>query len=78
MLWNSLTLQVFVVYELRATERTAAIAELTEMLKAGSLKHAIGARFPLRDIAAAHEAVETGHTMGKVLIDLGDDPAGRP
>lgn len=70
MLWNSLTLQVFVVYELRAAERTAAIGELTEMLKAGSLKHAIGARFPLRDIAAAHEAVENGGVVGNVVLEI--------
>jgi hypothetical protein len=27
-------------------------------------------RFSLDEIATAHEAVETGHTAGKVLIDL--------
>src|SRR5690606_7923584 len=38
MLWGSLTLQVFVVYELLAEQRKAAVAELTQLLEAGSLR----------------------------------------
>lgn len=71
MLWSSLTLQVFVVYELLAAERAAAIGEIDAMLKAGTLKHAIGARFPLRDIAEAHEAVENGAVVGNVVLEVG-------
>ena len=37
----------FVVYELKPEDRRAAIAELTTLLKDGTLKHSIGARFPL-------------------------------
>lgn len=71
MLWGSLTLKVFVVYELRPAERREAVAELTGLLAAGRLRHSIGARFPLSDIAAAHEAVEGGKVIGNVVIDLG-------
>ncbi|MBO6718153.1 MAG: NADPH:quinone reductase [Rhizobiaceae bacterium] len=71
MLWNSYTLKVFLVYELTVGERTAAIAELTKMLEGGKLKHAVGARFPLRDIVAAHEAVEKGAVSGNVVLDIG-------
>ena len=70
MLWGSLTLQVFVVYELRLEERRAAIAELTRLLEAGSLKHSIGATFGLDEIAAAHEAVEGGRIMGNVVVEM--------
>lgn len=70
LLWGSLTLQVFVVYELRAEERRAAINDLTAMLEAGALTHSIGARFPLADIAAAHEAVEGGRVTGNVVIEV--------
>ncbi|WP_295813504.1 zinc-binding dehydrogenase, partial [uncultured Nitratireductor sp.] len=70
LLWNSLTLQVFVVYELLAKEREAAIAQLTAMLEKNSLKHAIGERFALRDIVAAHEAVERGDIVGNVVLDI--------
>jgi NADPH2:quinone reductase len=70
MLWGSLTLQLYLVYELRQGERAAAIAELTAMLEAGTLKHTVGARFALDDIAAAHEAVESGDVVGNVVLDL--------
>lgn len=71
MLWNSYTLKCFLVYELNHDEREAAISQLTKLLESGGLKHSIGARFPLRDIAAAHEAVEQGRINGNVVIDIG-------
>jgi NADPH2:quinone reductase len=71
MLWNSLTLQVFVVYDLRPEERRAAIEDLTAMLEGGTLEHSIGARFPLDQIAAAHRTVEEGRTIGNVVLEIG-------
>lgn len=70
LLWNSLTLQVFVVYELTAEERAARLGELGELLTAGKLRHAIGATFPLAEIAAAHEAVEAGKIIGNVVLRI--------
>jgi NADPH2:quinone reductase len=69
-LWGSLTLQVFVVYELLPEERDAALRDLAALLENGDLDHAIGARFPLDQIAAAHEAVEGGKVIGNVVIDI--------
>jgi NADPH:quinone reductase len=71
MLWGSLTLQLFLVYELMPEQRRAAIAELTRLLEQEKLVHSIGARFPLDDIAAAHEAVEKGEVIGNVVLDIG-------
>lgn len=70
MLWNSLTLQFFLVYELLPGERSEAIAQLTQMLKDGALRHMVGARFRLEEIAEAHEAVEEGAMLGNVVIDV--------
>ena len=70
MLWGSLTLKVFVVYELTPQERIAAIADLTKMLKDNALRHTIGEHFTLDRIAAAHEAVEEGKLIGNVVIDI--------
>ena len=70
MLWGSLTLQFFLVYELLHEERQARLAELTALLEAGALKHSIGAAFRLDDIAAAHEAVESGRVVGNVVLEL--------
>ncbi|MEO3386446.1 NADPH:quinone reductase [Mesorhizobium sp. CAU 1741] len=70
MLWGSLTLQVFVVYELTADERRARIAELNRLLEDGVLKHSVGARFGLDQIADAHETVERGRLSGNVVLEI--------
>ncbi len=71
MLFNSYALKTFLVYELKPEDRHAAILELTALLEDGMLKHSIGARFRLRDIAAAHDAVEGGKVIGNVVLDVG-------
>ncbi len=70
LLANSVRLQFFLVYELNDRERAAATAEITRMLAAGRLHNRIGPTFPLADVAAAHEAVESGRTVGNVLVRL--------
>ena len=69
-LFKSLTLQFFLVYELRPEERARAIADLNAMLEAGALTHTIGALFPLAQIAAAHETVEAGRLIGNTVIEF--------
>lgn len=71
MLWNSYALKFFILYELQPDDRREGIAELNGMLAKGALKHSIGARFPLDDIAAAHEAVESGKIIGNVVVEIG-------
>lgn len=71
LLWGSLSLQVFVVYELTAQERAVRLRELNEMLEAGLLKHTIGATYGLDEIVAAHEAVEDGKVTGNVVLRMG-------
>jgi NADPH2:quinone reductase len=70
MLWNSYALKFIIVYDLQPQDRQASIQELNKMLEEGSLKHTVGARFPLRDIVAAHEAVESGKVIGNVVVDV--------
>jgi NADPH2:quinone reductase len=67
---NSINLRFFIIYEAPLEQRQAAIAELTEMMDAGKLIHTVGARFPLTQIASAHEAVESGKVMGNVVVDI--------
>ncbi len=65
---HGLTASFFIVYELPDDVRAKAIADLTGLLQAGRLIHRIAARFPLADIAAAHEAVESGEIIGNVVV----------
>jgi NADPH2:quinone reductase len=40
------------------------------MLSKQQLQHSIGARFTLDQIAQAHQTVESGQTVGNVVVDL--------
>ena len=39
-------------------------------MEQGALRHAVAKIFPLEEIAAAHEAVESGQVMGNVVIEV--------
>jgi NADPH2:quinone reductase len=69
-LTNSITLQYFLVYELSRDERAAAIAAIQEPLEHDHLLHNVALTFPLDDIAPAHEAVESGRTIGNVVLHI--------
>ncbi len=68
---KNLRLRFFIVYNLAHADRTAAIAQLTRWLEQGSLQHAIAVRLPLAAIAEAHELVESGRAVGKVVLEIG-------
>ena len=68
---KNVTLRFVLMYALNARELGAAIGGITEMLEKGALQHAIAARYPLSEIAAAHEAVEQGTAIGNVVLDIG-------
>lgn len=68
------TLHGILCYDLLDTDRQRAISDLTEAMQAGSLQHRVSARFPLDEIVAAHEAVESGKVIGNVVVRLIPDP----
>jgi NADPH2:quinone reductase len=70
LLWNSLNLRFFLVYDLAPNDRQAGLDRLQALLHEQKLKHTIGARFDLSHIAQAHQAVEQGQVIGHVVIDL--------
>lgn len=69
-LFQSMGVKFFLVYDLTAAERQVAVARLSGLLAAGQLQHSIGARYALDQVAQAHRSVETGQTVGNVVIDL--------
>jgi NADPH2:quinone reductase len=70
LLWNSIVLRFFLVYDLTPHDRRAVVGGLSQLLAAGTLLHTIGARFRLEDVAAAHEAVEGGAVIGNVIVEF--------
>ena len=69
LLFRGLTLRFFVVYELTAEDRRAAIADLAAILQTDRLVTRIAARYPLAQIVRAHEAVEAG-ANGNVVLEI--------
>ncbi len=70
-LGKDITVRFVLVYVMGEAAHQQAIKDITTALEAGLLHPVAVQRFSLDAIVAAHEAVETGHTAGKVLIDLG-------
>ena len=70
LLFNSISLHFFLVYELSAVDRRAAVEGLSRMLRSGQLIHAVGGRWRLDEIAAAHEAVEQGTLIGNAVVHV--------
>ena len=70
MLWNSFELKFFLVYDLQAADRAAALKQLGDLLQLNRLQHRISRTFALADIAQAHEAVEAGQDIGNIVVTL--------
>lgn len=64
------TLRVALIYEAKQSSRDQAARDINKMLQEGRLKHNVAARFPLDRIVDAHEAMESGKTVGKLLVDV--------
>jgi NADPH2:quinone reductase len=60
----------FLVYDLPVQQRGPCVQILNRMLENKQLKHTIGATFALKDTVEAHLTVESGKTIGNVVIDI--------
>ncbi len=67
---RNLALRFFIVYNLDPADRQRAQATLTGWLERGALVHAIAERWPLAQVAQAHESVESGRAVGNVVLSL--------
>jgi NADPH2:quinone reductase len=71
LMFANTTLRYVLVYRLPPAAIAQAVADVTAAAAAGDLTLLPVHRFPLDEIAAAHDAVERGAT-GKVLVDVSD------
>jgi NADPH2:quinone reductase len=70
LMTRNLTLQFVLIYTVPESDLRRAAEDITSELNAGTLTELPTHRYPLEDIAAAHDAVEGGAT-GKVIVDIG-------
>lgn len=71
MIMSGVAVRWFIVYELSPRARGEALAQIDAWLKDRKLVHAVAKSFPLAEVAAAHEAVESGRLIGNVLVEIG-------
>jgi NADPH2:quinone reductase len=67
---GSHTVHFVLVYTMGEQAHREAIRDVTACLEQGRYRTHVGARFPLDQIAAAHEAQDSGKVVGKILIDV--------
>jgi len=67
---KNVRLRFFIVYNLGAADRAAAVGQLSAWLREGRLQHVIAARLPLDSIAEAHELVESSRAAGNVVLQI--------
>jgi NADPH2:quinone reductase len=70
MLVNGVSIRFMLVYDLTNEEHQAAITGITQMLEHKRLTHNIAATFPLDKIVEAHQAVESGKAVGKIVVRI--------
>lgn len=70
MMFMGLTLRTVLVYILPEAARRQSIQDINQALVQGALVHGIAETYPLEKIAAAHEAVESGGTIGNVVVTI--------
>ncbi len=74
LMMRGVRIELVFVYIMPAAARERALTDIDAMLRAGALRPRVGARFALDDVAAAHEAQESGRTVGNIVIDIANVP----
>jgi NADPH:quinone reductase len=67
---RNVTLRLILVYGMPDMAREQAITDIQTTLETGVLRPLVGARFPLREIIQAHQAIERRQYVGHVILDL--------
>lgn len=70
LLFKSINLQFFLVYELDVQERIAAIDRLNEFMRSGQARTRIAHVLPLEETVKAHQLVESGAAHGNVVVAI--------
>ena len=70
LMLNNITIRLVMVHCCPPEALLDAAADVTRALDAGALTHHIAERFPLDELAGAHEAVEAGEAVGNVIVEI--------
>lgn len=70
LMLNGITVHFVLVYVMPEAAHQAAVADINACLEAGALRPVIAKRFSLTEVAAAHDAVDSGQMIGKAIIEV--------
>ncbi|MEO1006668.1 MAG: NADPH:quinone reductase [Cyanobacteria bacterium J06638_38] len=70
LLINAVTIRFVFVYIMPEADKQFAIQDITKVLEAGALRHNIAHRFPLSEVATAHDLQDSGQAMGRIIIEI--------
>jgi NADPH2:quinone reductase len=74
MLFANVTIRLLGSDDFPQEAKDAAARDLTAAATQGTLSVAVARTFPLAQIAAAHELIESGSAAGRVLISIRENP----
>ncbi|MEO1521961.1 MAG: NADPH:quinone reductase [Cyanobacteria bacterium J06633_2] len=70
LLYKNATLRTVLVYAMSDDAHAAAARDINQAIADGALHPQIAAHYPLHETAKAHDAVDSGTLIGKVVIDV--------
>ncbi|MEM9808363.1 MAG: NADPH:quinone reductase [Cyanobacteria bacterium P01_D01_bin.56] len=70
LLYKNAALRTVLVYAMDDDAHAAAARDINQAIEDGALQHLIAAHYPLNETAAAHDALDSGKLIGKVVIDI--------
>ncbi|MEM1254046.1 MAG: NADPH:quinone reductase [Cyanobacteria bacterium P01_H01_bin.21] len=70
LLYKNAALRTVLVYAMSDVAHEVAARDINQAIQDGALQHLIAARYPLNETAAAHDAVDSGKLIGKVVVDV--------
>jgi len=62
---------------LRCTPKAGVLEELSKLMEAKKLAPVISQTFPMTQVVQAQDQIATGHTRGKIVLSIGQDPVRR-
>ncbi len=70
LMLNNITIRLVMVHCCPPEALLHAAGDITRALDDGVLTHHIAERFPLEELASAHETVEAGEAVGNVIVEI--------
>ena len=62
---------------LRCTPKADVLEELSKLMEAKKITPVISRTFPMTQVVQAQDQIATGHTRGKIVLNIGPDPVRR-